>query len=351
MSPRHTVHGSPTMASKFSHEPQSPGHAGNRPFSYGAPVMHSPKHKVASSAGQQQHPNGHSYPQVLPNYQYTEMHSASPATSYGKHESAFHPQPHRPPPHGPPPPPPSAGQGHRGSPSPHPQSPRLQRHSITPLDGNHQRQPMRSPGSPKMVPKLSQRSHSVPNSNAIFEHHGYQPEATNPISVGGDYLTCYQGDREPSPPLPPPPPEMLESYTEHSPSPPPSLTTNISNVPHHMQYNQRLPAQNVAPQQSSRSYQQSPQRSEGQAPPPPPPLSNIPTKQKMSPDRNFNVQKEKSAVPPNGKMGAIKGGYSSNQGTSRESSPATDELQQKLNRIQLRHAGKLYYKSFCESQS
>lgn len=302
-SPSHTSHGSPVLRSKAGHDPPSSNLAGNRPFSYDSPILSPNNIKDQNALNNPQ--NGHSQQNVptLPNYQYNERREGSPVMHYGKHESAFHSQSHKPPPHElpPPVPPGNPSHGHQVT-APHPrypQSPVMHRHSDASLlqDGIEKSDVFTKCRSPKHIPKLSQRSKSVPCNpdEAIL------PEPPPPLSVRENYLASAQHTtRAPSPPLPPPPPEMLDHLDQSQPamfrnvpqkannainqslpsvaasmSPnhqavlPPSHQTNIP-LPHHMEPPPPLQAPG-------------PPLPQPPGLPPPPSLSSIPKKQTNQP--------------------------------------------------------------------
>lgn len=326
-SPRHTVHSSPVLTSKSGHEPQSPGLAGNKPFSYGAPPLSPKLHRGTDeyinqniTSGTQ---NGHSQQNVpnLTNYQYTDQNGGYQVMNYGKHESAFHPHSHRPPPCGPPPPVPPGhpGQGHRvAAPQPqYPQSPKIQRQYS--VQGSVRMPNM--PGSPQMTKKLSQRSKSMPCNP---EDEELLPAPPPPLTVRENYMAAsLQYDRTPSPPLPPPPPEMLMDLPP--PPPPPQQSEMLRNVPQAMEHvsNQGLPHSAVS---------MSPRPA-----PPPPPVSSIPKKKNdeiggsypSEPIRGHNLG---SVSPPRIPM---------------DSSPDQAALIQQIGKVQLKKTGIYKHVKLC----
>ena len=194
----------------------------------------SPKLKHVDMNGQSKQ----SYPNVPPSQSeqihYDPMMSGSPVMSYGRHESAFAPQPKRPPPSGPPPPPPAPPSGQMQTP-PQPPSghrPNLrmqQRHSVATLEEGASRP--KSPSSPVRAQKLSKRSKSVPSNP---DEDITLPSPPPPLSVKESYLAIATATNRPhSPPLPPPPPEMMYP-------PPPPRPSDTSYNPNQMSYNQQI---------------------------------------------------------------------------------------------------------------
>lgn len=257
------------MKTKFFQEPQSPSHAGQRPFSYGANILSSKlKHTDMNGQSRQSYPNVPVNPreQYFPqNGQYNDTPSASPAVSYGRHESAFSPQPKKPAPAGSPPPLPAEGYtqtppipplGRTGLPNLRMQ----QRHSVTTLEEGANNRP-KIPASTQRE-RLSKRSKSVPcNPEDIG-----LPSPPPPVSGKDSYLAIVSAtNRPPSPPLPPPPPEMLMSMRNDSPPPPP---------PPDVPFNQNQFSYN---QQMQYHRQHAPADTQ---PPPPPPVSSIPKRSK-----------------------------------------------------------------------
>ncbi|KAL4220031.1 hypothetical protein ACF0H5_020443 [Mactra antiquata] len=284
-SPRHTVHDSPTSRSKFNHEPQSPSHSGDKPFSYGLPM--SPKlNRLVSSEMKHTSQNGNGHTQTaLKSPTRSDFHrEESPVMSYGKHESTFPSQAHRPPPHGPPPPVPQ-----QGSPSPkYPSSPVLPRHSVTSIPNNTRiQEPPRSP-----IPKLSQRSMSVPCNGNTAQQPLVKPQPVMSAGFGYNGMS-HPAHRTPSPPLPPPPPELMDEYS-------------YPTTPHQQQYHQNQHTQQThmlsqmshgagnqgLPNTHTKSPPRSSQATSGRSSqaPPPPPLNLIPRKQTNAPTNiNTNV--------------------------------------------------------------
>ncbi|XP_053404293.1 unconventional myosin-XVI-like isoform X4 [Mercenaria mercenaria] len=349
-SDRHTTHGSPVLKSRAGHEPQSPSSAGSRPFSYGAAILSQKLHHVTDQNVNQNIPsgtqNGHSQQNVpnLSNYQYSDQGGSSPVMNYGKHESAFHPQSHRPPPCGPPPPvpPDHPSQGHRvAAPQPHyPQSPKIQRQSS--IQGSVHKSNF--PGSPKLAQKLSQRSKSVP----CNPEEDLLPAPPPPLTVRENYMAAAQHtNRTPSPPLPPPPPELLTDLPP--PSPPPPHPAMLGNVPHMMEpvVNQSLP--NSAVSMSPRHQPAAPA-----APPPPPPVSSIPKKQGVA--SNQEGPRPRMALPNENA-----GSYSpeptrghnlqSVAPPRKESSPDQAALIQQINKVQLKRTESLSHETEGERTS
>lgn len=366
---RNPAPGSPRLKSKFGSEPQSPVHGANRPFSYGAPVLPvmPPKlTQVEPNSVPNHSQNGHnarlSQSPVLGHQFDDQSKAGSPATHYGKHESVFQPQPHRPPPHVPPPPPPGKdGQGHPSMQQPqYPGNPQFARKM-----GDNQRRPS-APQSPKLTPKLSQRSQSVPRDP------DYMPAPPPPLSVKDSYLAAAQHmNRPPSPPLPPPPPEMLEDLppppppanvmpSHHQPAPQaPNMNKQgfMGSPQHHQvfqhqqqqqfnhhQFHQQHSLEEHQPylepqvlQQQPQQQQQMPYRQDQRAPggpPPPPPLSSIPKRRTEDQPKGSNsngmqnigfnqaIPKPPPAVP-----------------NPRESSPSRDGLLKEMTKVQLKKTG------------
>ena len=353
-------HGSPHTKSKFFHEPQSPQQAGNQPFSYMSQTgQMSPKMlRRQNSSGQAHESNGQNGQQAMHYQQFIrqsgsnnvngqnsqiqyrntsvpeEMHSASPATSYGKQDSVFHPQPHRPPPAGPPPPPPPGGQSMP--------NPNLPRHSVATVDMAH-----RAPRSPVITPKLSQRSRSVPNPG----QEGLLLDPPPPLSIKDGYIAAtMQATGPPSPPLPPPPPEMLNNSPQASFRLAPSHSVDNSHLNMQMMQQQNPPVAPSSYPGAGLQYQTQPQQSymggvNQQVPtPPPPPIATIPSKrpppQFESPSRASNPVAppvQRGVNPPGPQMG-------SPQRASKEPAASSTDLMNELNRVQLKKTGTFFLK-------
>ena len=289
--PQHATNGSPKMRTKFANEPPSPSAVGQRPFSYGANIM-SPKLKHVDTNGQSRQSSnvpGNQSEQVV---RYDETSSASPALSYGKHESAFSPQPKRPAPTGPPPPAPPPSGYHQAPPlQPHtgraglPNLRMQQRHSVTTLEEGANNK-LKSPVSSAQRERFSKRSKSMPCNP---EDEVNLPSPPPPVSVKDSYLAvAVATNRPPSPPLPPPPPEMMLPSRDQPPPPP----TNVPYNQNQISYSQQQ--QYIQQQQFNQQQQYNQQHFQyggqsvsqvhsgfpgtGSQPPPPPPVSSIPKK-------------------------------------------------------------------------
>ena len=290
----------------------------------------SPKLKHVDMNGQSKQ----SYPNVPPNQseqffpqniQYQERITESPAVSYGRHESAFAPQPKRPPPSGPPPPPPSPPSGHMqppAQPSGHmPNLRMLQRHSVTTLEEGASRP--RGAGSPVMAQKLSKRSKSVPSNP---DEDITLPSPPPPLSVKESYLAnVIATNRPPSPPLPPPPPEMMYPMRNEPPPPPP---------PSNMPYNQNQTSYNEQVQfEGHRVAGMYP--GGGTKAPPPPPVTSIP-KLETSPAHIGS-----SSVLPS-KAKGTSSVLPSNKDLGRAPRDQSPGMMDEINRVQLKRTGNLY---------
>ncbi|KAK3583679.1 hypothetical protein CHS0354_021423 [Potamilus streckersoni] len=260
----HVPNASLSQGKVYQHQQQqSPNYGACKPFSY-LPAAQSPKfprqsrgdshgdnvYEDFSEDGNQntnmdrldsQDMNGHSNKAVGRN-------PPNPAVAYGKHESVFQPQPHRPPPKGPPPPPPPGEPGQN--------SPKPQRHSECIDSGNRP--------SPMLQKKNSGRSYSEPCvEGELPPYRTPLPAPPPPVSVKENYLAAaLEATRPPSPPLPPPPPELQRS-SNLTPLPVPVLASSAQSV----------------------------------HPPAPPPISTIPTNK----DRvSKSVAKDQDPVSPKG---------------------------------------------------
>ena len=362
-SPRHSA-APKSPGVMFGSDPQSPSHGANRPFSYGAPVLPvlSPKHTPDRHVELKHVPNhnntqnGHrqlSQSPVIGRQVDNQAMAGSPATHYGKHESVFQPNPHRPAPHVPPPPPPgNQGQGQPHYPGHSPA------HMSKQTDGSTRRPSAQQ--SPKLTPKLSQRSQSVPC------HPEYMPAPPPPLTVKDNYLAAaQQAYRPPSPPLPPPPPEMLEDLPH--PHPPAAHQTHQSPQMHNMmspaqqqqmfQQQQQNHPQLYQQQQHSQSrqdphdpylepaqYLSHPQQSPPQRPPagapPPPPLSSIPRRRAEDQIKGSNPN-----VGPNAGVTQTVTKPVLPEPKSKESSPARGPLLKDISKVQLKKTGR-FDKSF-----
>ena len=282
------------------------------------------KHVDANGQARQSYPNVPQNPseQYYPqNIQYNEMSSASPAVSYGRHESAFSPQHKHPAPASPPPPPPPSGYTQQPpvSPSGRLQNLRMQqRHSVTTLDEGANRQ--RSPGSPvaDRRERFSKRSKSVPMHP---DEEINLPSPPPPVSVKDSYLAvAVATNRPPSPPLPPPPPELMLPMRNDPPPPPP---------PTNMPYNQNQPSYNQQVQYE-RQHAAPVYPGGGNQAPPPPPISSIPGRSHEPETRPPPSQPKgsNSVLPSNKEMGRAK----------REQSPG---ILDELGRVQLKKTGNI----------